>query len=41
MCYMVYICNINNKISCNCIIDEKNNPHKVSNTFIMLILKTH
>ena len=35
------MCNINNKISYNCIIVEKNNPHKVSNIFIMLVLKTH
>ena len=35
------MCNINNKIGCNSIINEKKNPHKVSNTFIMLVLKTH
>ena len=35
------MCNINNKITCNCIINEKNNSHKVSNTFIILVLKTH
>ena len=35
------MCNINNKISCNSIINDNNNPHEVSNTFIMLVLKTH